>query len=661
MEGWRLTLGRRTLPHYRRLLLGVAIAVAILSGATPVLARIDALGVAASAVACQHSIGPSVEEADGQGNYAAVRPGDTICIEAGRRGPLELHNFRGEPGRPITFVNHGGVVDIVSDSHAGIEVYSSVHIRITGTGMESRCGAPFAEGDQRCGIRIDEGAGRGVATFYGTEYVEIDHLEIYHGGEAGMSIKDKYADPAAGWVMHGVKIHHNYLHDIVSGDRGGAEGLYVGALDVHDMVGVEIAYNRTARIGWESMQVGGAVADCRIHHNVTSQDALALEPGHDASITNQYKSVCDIYDNWLYEPNARGIYDYGAGGNTISNNVVVRAGRGTTAGDSAGSAIKLYSGWTPGRTVHVLNNTLIEPRGHGVDMSDVSAESLVANNLIVSPGGVDVDPEGARVSHNLVFGSAGQAGFADPAAGNYHLQSSSPAVDAGADLRSYGIGDDFDGVTRPQSSAFDVGAYEHAGGSTPSPTPTATSTSTATSTPMATSTSTPAPTRTPTPTASPTPRATATATSTPAATSTPTPVSTATPTATPTNPSVPPPPQSGVSMHVHDLDAASATTQGGRWGTVVEVAIGNEGEGGVSSATVSGRFTQGNLSFVVACTTDASGRCAVSSGTFASAKGKVTFQVLGVNHPSLKYDASRNHDSDGDSDGTAIKISKGTT
>jgi hypothetical protein len=49
--------------------------------------------------------------------------------------------------------------------------------------------------------------------------------------------------------------------------------------------------------------------------------------------------------------------------------------------------------------------------------------------------------------------------FVDPAAGDYHLQPSSPAIDAAADAQS-SLTPDLDGTPRPQGSAADLGAYE---------------------------------------------------------------------------------------------------------------------------------------------------------------------------------------------------------
>jgi hypothetical protein len=52
----------------------------------------------------------------------------------------------------------------------------------------------------------------------------------------------------------------------------------------------------------------------------------------------------------------------------------------------------------------------------------------------------------------------GNPGFVNPAGGDYHLLSSSDAVDAGIDA---GIYEDKDGNLRPVGVGFDIGAYEY--------------------------------------------------------------------------------------------------------------------------------------------------------------------------------------------------------
>lgn len=50
--------------------------------------------------------------------------------------------------------------------------------------------------------------------------------------------------------------------------------------------------------------------------------------------------------------------------------------------------------------------------------------------------------------------------FVDAANGDFHLVPNSAAINAGADLSAEIPAVDFDGITRPQGSAWDIGAYE---------------------------------------------------------------------------------------------------------------------------------------------------------------------------------------------------------
>ena len=85
--------------------------------------------------------------------------------------------------------------------------------------------------------------------------------------------------------------------------------------------------------------------------------------------------------------------------------------------------------------------------------------------------------------------------FVNPGAGDFHLASGSPAIDAGStESTSRGFRLDFDGRAVPAGAGVDIGAFERSTAApAPSPTPA----------PQATPTPTPKPTPTPTPTAPP--------------------------------------------------------------------------------------------------------------------------------------------------------------
>src|ERR1019366_10582320 len=76
-----------------------------------------------------------------------------------------------------------------------------------------------------------------------------------------------------------------------------------------------------------------------------------------------------------------------------------------------------------------------------LDISGVIGSPVLSNNL------TDPDPLFVNINSN-----------------DYHLQARSPAIDAGA---SVNVATDFDGNPRPFGPAFDVGAYEYTGGSSP--------------------------------------------------------------------------------------------------------------------------------------------------------------------------------------------------
>jgi PKD repeat protein len=107
-------------------------------------------------------------------------------------------------------------------------------------------------------------------------------------------------------------------------------------------------------------------------------------------------------------------------------------------------------------------------------------------------------------------------------------------------------------------------------------------------------------------------------------------------------------------MHVGDLDGAS-TAQQNAWTATVTVAIHNSSHGLLANSVASGTWNDGSTG---SCTTNATGRCAVSKAGIPKKTGSVNFAVTNVALGTFVYKAADNHDPDGDSNGTTITVIK---
>jgi hypothetical protein len=421
----------------------------------------------ANAQTCHLTVPTGTNTIDG----AALQAGHVVCLSPGNRSALTIRNVRGQLGNPVIIKNSGGTVNINNSGYAGILIENSQHLRITGSGTSSNCGVQFAEGAQECGIKIDSSSagtgGRGISGGSRTEYVEVDHIEIGNTGETGIGIKTDAA--RSEFTQHNTYIHHNYIHDTTIDE--GSEGMYIGATEweqgqLPELMGVDISYNLVSRTGWDGIQVGSAVQNCKIHHNKILQDSQNNVASQKSGIMNNRGSACDIYNNYLSGGLADyGIYVQGIGGNKIYNNVI--ANRPT----NGGSGMKISTGQNTSNSIYVWNNTIYNMAGIGIDFSNTrGSDNQIINNLVIKTG-TAIAAGIARTSNNINTNNEDEAAFVNAGAGNFALGNISNAINVGAVVP---INFDFLDNGRPAGAAYDVGAYEYGGTTGPTPAPTAT-------------------------------------------------------------------------------------------------------------------------------------------------------------------------------------------
>lgn len=190
------------------------------------------------------------------GQLKAV-PGDTVCIEPGRRLNQYIQGIRGTADKPIVVTNcPGGQVLIGTTFRYALFLDSVSHVRLTGTG----------DPNFQYGIHVDgTGAGSGLSVTGLSEHVEIDHIEISGTSFAGIMVKEDYsgAPPSPLPLFPGLSIHHNYIH------HTGGEGMYLGETKSPGQLfsQVEVHHNLVMHTGWDLIQVAN-MNGVRVHHNV---------------------------------------------------------------------------------------------------------------------------------------------------------------------------------------------------------------------------------------------------------------------------------------------------------------------------------------------------------------------------------------------------------
>ncbi len=117
------------------------------------------------------------------------------------------------------------------------------------------------------------------------------------------------------------------------------------------------------------------------------------------------------------------------------------------------------------RNIGIINNTTyrngtIQNWYGGIATDHDTAENVVVrNNIAYANPGFQIKPPwnpATVMDHNL---TTADPRFRNPAAADFHLQSSSPAIDGGSATGAPAI--DLDGSARPYGAAVDIGAFEY--------------------------------------------------------------------------------------------------------------------------------------------------------------------------------------------------------
>lgn len=443
-------------------------------------------------LSAQNLVPLNLEQINGEGNFDEVKPGDTVFIESGDRAELLIKNFHGTAGQPIFFFPSQDTVPvrIRSNLSYGISLRSCSFIRLSGwQGEDDYYGIQILELDHESSV--------GIGISDKSTDIEIDHIEVGDSGFAGILAKTDpvCGDPETqrgGFIQKNTWIHHCYIHDT------GAEGIYAGhfsfsGYDLPDcglvfptvLEGVRIYQNIIERSGWDGIQVTSAISDCQIYDNEVIDCSVSQTVGHMSGILIGGGTLADCYNNLIADCYGTGILVFGNGGTRVFNNVILRSAKryapdnpdlrehGIYLNDKTNLSKSFYG---------IFSNTIIQPKSDCIRIAEtVDFEVRIFNNILVDPGAWSVyendntdwtgndsfifiqgERDHIRKAANATVRSMISPRFIDADNDDYHLDISSPYIDAGRDLSDQdGISFDFDYKERPFGFNYDIGAYEY--------------------------------------------------------------------------------------------------------------------------------------------------------------------------------------------------------
>lgn len=267
-------------------------------------------------------------------------------------------------------------------------------------------------------------------------------------------------------------------NDLSNGGEGDKVGIF-GNTSVIKILGNRLDSNGTPTTKFYSIYVQGFGVNRDIDvgwNEVRNQEGRSIQVyGH---LAGDIVDDLRIHDNVIVGSELNNILLGGSDGGTEILGTVRVTGN-VIAGSRSTEGLRVND---PQGTVIIENNTF-----HGNAVAQVYLEEAGAgrvtlrNNIIVAQAGQQyyefdagqAAPSSIVPSNNLAFGAgpcmAWDTGCInqDPAfagASDYHLQASSPAIDAGVTTSAVR---DHDGVPRPQGAAYDIGAYEYFSGYVP--------------------------------------------------------------------------------------------------------------------------------------------------------------------------------------------------
>ena len=365
-----------------------------------------------------------------------VRPGDTILVADGTYNAFTVDSVNGTATNPIAIAALGQNANILPVTGVRDTIFVTFSSYIVLDGLHSfNANRAAVRIDNSPNVTVQNGVFGNNAT-WGIFTDFSDHLLLQNNECYGSQ------------TQHGIYVSNSGDWPVVRLNR------------LHDNAGAGVQLNADASQGGDGIITGAVVEDNIIYNNGSAGGSAINLDGV------QYST---IRNNLLYNNHASGIAMFqidgaqGPAGNLVYHNTINMATNGRW-----GVRIDSSAGTNTIRDNIFYNSN---PNHGGIDFTNATdvARTDSAYNIF-GGGNPAVTPDDGNTFYTLSqwqvlgheqhsFVATLSTLFVNPAAANYHLLVTAPAVDAGQTLPA--VPTDAEGRARPEGTSSDIGCYEY--------------------------------------------------------------------------------------------------------------------------------------------------------------------------------------------------------
>lgn len=404
--------------------------------------------------------------------YAAAQAeaGDTVLIKDGTYTEAVIVQNSGSEDNYIVFMNAPGHAPVLDGENTRLQnegffyILSKSYIVVSGLIIQN-----CTNGSEDVGVYICN-----------SQHIIVEHNHIRH--LTSSAIQSWYWDYRPNGQSKHIYIRHNEVEDANIG--GPNEMITVSGTDTFEICYNNVHNGNDGSVGGEGIDVKQGASNGKIYGNHV-WDIDYYRPGIYLDAWDDHTFNLELYGNVVHDIGHAGIYLGSERGGLLEN---IKVYNNIVYNNVTAGILLFGRNNQPFNNVEIYNNTFYNHNGEtywgGVCLSNPDATNITIRNNIVSHddnnGGIVYNVRNQEceftASNNLIQGPtldtdderidagddfAGDPLFVDAENGNFYLLSGSPAIDAGYNMASEGITDDYQGTDRPVGSAYDIGAYEY--------------------------------------------------------------------------------------------------------------------------------------------------------------------------------------------------------